>query len=344
MSTSPILPNLKQGYIFRAPTLDDAAAVVELVNANALKVVGHGDETLENIRSEWDMPGVNVETDSRLVFAPSGQLIAYIHVMDHVRPMTPYVDTYLHPDFWGDPMADELMKWGEERARAAFTNPKVPGDAQVIMMAATYATDAYYKSVLEKAGMSITRIQWRMEIDLTDAPPAPEWPDGITVRGASADGDWRPILDAIRGSFRDHWGYVERPFDEHYQRWTHEWQGHSDFDPALWLLAMDGDEIAGFSLCRQRYEGDDSLGWVSTLGVLRPYRKHGLGMALLRHSFGELYRRGKTRVGLGVDAGSLTGATRLYQRAGMHIAVQFEVYEKELRPGKDYRTKEVDGE
>jgi ribosomal protein S18 acetylase RimI-like enzyme len=61
-------------------------------------------------------------------------------------------------------------------------------------------------------------------------------------------------------------------------------------------------------------------------------------MALLLHSFGEFYRRGIHKVALGVDAQSLTGATRLYERAGMHIVRQYARYEKELRPGVELST------
>jgi ribosomal protein S18 acetylase RimI-like enzyme len=76
------------------------------------------------------------------------------------------------------------------------------------------------------------------------------------------------------------------------------------------------------------------IGWVGTLGVRRPWRKKGLGSALLQYSFSEFHRRGKTTIGLGVDASNPTGATRLYQRAGMYVASEFITYEKELRPGR----------
>jgi ribosomal protein S18 acetylase RimI-like enzyme len=77
------------------------------------------------------------------------------------------------------------------------------------------------------------------------------------------------------------------------------------------------------------------IGWVGSLGVRRPWRKQGLGEALLLHSFGEFHKRGQNVIGLGVDAASPTGATRLYQRAGMHVAAEYVIYEKELRPGRD---------
>ncbi|HJR79547.1 MAG TPA: GNAT family N-acetyltransferase, partial [Anaerolineales bacterium] len=104
-----------------------------------------------------------------------------------------------------------------------------------------------------------------------------------------------------------------------------------EFDPSLWVIAWDGQEVAGFSLNRYRM----GIGWIRTLGVRRPWRKRGLGEALLLHSFGEFYKRGTKTIGLGVDAQNLTGATRLYQKVGMHAASEYVTYEKELRPGRD---------
>jgi hypothetical protein len=39
--------------------------------------------------------------------------------------------------------------------------------------------------------------------------------------------------------------------------------------------------------------------------------------------------------GLGVDAENLTGALRLYEKAGMHVHLVFDIFEKELRPGRE---------
>lgn len=72
------------------------------------------------------------------------------------------------------------------------------------------------------------------------------------------------------------------------------------------------------------------MGWIFGLGVRRPWRRRGLGLALLRHCLGALYDRGKRRVGLGVDAQSPTGATRLYEKAGMSVYRRNGIYEKDL--------------
>jgi ribosomal protein S18 acetylase RimI-like enzyme len=105
------------------------------------------------------------------------------------------------------------------------------------------------------------------------------------------------------------------------------------------FLAMDGDEIAGISLCKSENELG---GWVDSLGVRRLWRRKGIGLALLHHTFGEFYRRGISNVSLAVDAQSLTGATRLYERAGMHVVRQYNDYEKELRAGKELSTQSVE--
>jgi mycothiol synthase len=54
----------------------------------------------------------------------------------------------------------------------------------------------------------------------------------------------------------------------------------------------------------------------------------------LQHSFGALYRASKRKVSLEVDAENATGATRLYEKAGMHVERRVEIFEKELRPGE----------
>jgi ribosomal protein S18 acetylase RimI-like enzyme len=111
----------------------------------------------------------------------------------------------------------------------------------------------------------------------------------------------------------------------------------------LYFLAIDvpSGEIAGFNLCRPHSHYDVDRGWVSALGVRRPWRKRGLGLALLRHAFNEFYRRGKRKVGLGVEAQNLTGALRLYDSAGMRVDQAYDDFEKELRPGTEIRVQSL---
>jgi len=114
-----------------------------------------------------------------------------------------------------------------------------------------------------------------------------------------------------------------------------------DYDPTLRFLALDGEQIVGVALCTPKPDDDPDIGWVATLGVLREYRQRGVALALLRHAFSEFYRRGKKGVGLGVDAANLTGATRLYEKAGMRVVRTWANYGKVLREGRDLSTQEI---
>ena len=91
------------------------------------------------------------------------------------------------------------------------------------------------------------------------------------------------------------------------------------------------NEIAGFCINRPFGESDPSLAWVGTLAVRRPWRKRGLGTALLLNSLAVFQQRGYTGAGLGVDASSLTNAVALYQHAGMHVHNETLDFEKTLR-------------
>jgi ribosomal protein S18 acetylase RimI-like enzyme len=152
-----------------------------------------------------------------------------------------------------------------------------------------------------------------MEIDLADELREPGWPAEISVRTAT-DEDQRAVYDAVVEVWRD----THDPIDETFEEWAHWHVERDSYDPSLWFLAMAGDELAGFSICRSD-PVDPHAGYVSLLGVRRAWRRRGLGEALLLASFDAFRRRGLTRGTLGVDASSVTGATRLYERAGMRV-------------------------
>ena len=187
--------------------------------------------------------------------------------------------------------------------------------------------------LLNDRGYAQERSFQRMVIELDEPPPLPEWPGGVHVRVYEKGPDDRATWQAVEEAFDDHWGNVRGTFEE----WSNIY-ARERFDSSLWFLAVEGDEIAGASLCS--YRGD--MGWVGSLSVRRPWRRMGLAVALLNHSFGEFFRCGQRRVGLTVDSSSLTGATRVYERAGMHTDQHRVVYTKVLRDGEEISTESLD--
>ncbi|MGH2485908.1 MAG: GNAT family N-acetyltransferase, partial [Ktedonobacterales bacterium] len=211
-------------------------------------------------------------------------------------------------------------------ARARDILIEAPADARLTTHTGVNTSNRHASELLEHEGYTVVRHFWQMRIEMEAPPPAPVWPEGITVRACVRDQDEHAIFEIIEEAFEDHWGHVPHAYDEWYETNV---RGES-YDPALWLLATTaGDEPAG--AIRGRMRGDE--GWINTLGVRRPWRRSGLGMALLLQAFGAFYAAGARAVALGVDAYNPTGATRLYERAGMRTSRHFTVYEKELRPG-----------
>ncbi|MCP4363002.1 MAG: GNAT family N-acetyltransferase [Chloroflexi bacterium] len=232
-----------------------------------------------------------------------------------------------------------MLGWAEARCRESL--PRVPDGIRMTMVANTISSDAERHGQLERACFKLIRHFFDMKIKLDTRPPTPQWPEGVTLfhyqTMEEVLANLEMIMKAVNESFRDHFGFVERSMEQVIELWTHRIATDTEFDPTLWFLAMDGDEVAGTSLCRRCSWEDPEEAYVAILAVRRSWRRHGLGLALLHHSFGEFYRRGKPRAGLGVDAGSLTGAVGLYERAGMHVTRQYDAYEKELRAGEDIR-------
>jgi ribosomal protein S18 acetylase RimI-like enzyme len=179
-------------------------------------------------------------------------------------------------------------------------------------------------------GYELVRTFWVMETDLAAAPPPPVLDEAIRIRTFERERDERPVHAALAEAFEDHWGGTFSSFE----RWLHdEIEGEgSRFDPTLWFVALDGDEVVGAASSTAGSAQDEEAAQVTLLGVRRAWRRRGVGLALLRTAFDEFHRRGIARAQLGVDAASPTGATRLYQRAGMHSIRSWEVWEKRVGP------------
>ncbi len=303
----------------------DVNAVAQLI----YDVCEHdGDTTVavtpEELKLEWQNEGFKLETDAILVETSDGRVVGFEEFNNTHEHYSLNTDGYVHPEFTGRGIGTTLLRAIETRARKDIE--LAAPDLRVFLRSTIDNRDQASNDLHITEGYSSKRYHWRMEIKLDSAPTMVTWPEGIEIRPFVREQHEVSVWQAQNESFRDHWGSHDISLEE----WQHHRFGREDFDPTLWVIAWDGDEIAGFSMNRFRM----GIGWIGTLGVRRLWRKKGLGLALLQHSFGEFYKRGKDTIGLGVDASNPTGATRLYQRAGMYVASEFLTYEKELRAGR----------
>jgi mycothiol synthase len=296
----------------RPPREEDFDAMLEVVNAAGKAAYGEDEYSAEELRTWLSTPKVQWDRDLRVVEV-DGHIVGYADVDSQGQdPVRWWSDMKVRPDADVEDVLGVLVGWAEERAEGGVLRVWNPSAIERVGPA------------LEQLGLHPIRHSYRMAIELEAEPEPPGWPEGIEVRTFDP-GEGRVVYEV----FRETWQDTLEPEEEPYEEWAHWTVERVHFDPSLWFLACEGDEIAGFSLCRPSETRADT-GIVNLLGVRRPWRRRGLGEALLRHSFAEFHRRGFPRVVLGVDADSPTGAPRLYERAGMHVVRRVDFYEKEL--------------
>jgi mycothiol synthase len=265
---------------------------------------------------------VFVEVDGRLVAATGVQRV--------VRDGEP---TY---DIWGtvDPayrrrgLATALWGWTVERARVRAAHQDL--GAKVALGSFVDQGETGHRALMVKVGFEPVRHFFLMRrLGLDDVPEA-ALPDGIEIRPVRED-QWRTILDAENEAFRDHWGH--REMGESDFRATF---GRPNLDTDLWVVAWDGDEVAGvvqnwiWPLENERL--GVKRGWLEHISVRRPWRRRGLGRAITAAALITLREAGLEEAMLGVDSENANGALGLYEGLGFAVESRAAAYRRPLVP------------
>ena len=291
----------------RAAHEGEVPAIRALLEEHALASFGEPELSEDEVRSWFTLPKLWIGVAER-----DGALVGYLDIAPEEGGRLNVDARTLAPE-----IAPLLVAAAEEHARGKAESPVLRGYVQ--------GDEPVLRSAFEAAGWRPVRHSFQMRIDLDDDVPEPVWPDGLAPR-TFRPGEEERVYEANMDAFADHWDFRRQPFEV--------WRSYSTsahrYDPSLWWLVEDGDELAAISLNAWDFSGDPQFGWIQVLGVRRRWRKRGFGTALLQHSFRDFRDRGAARVGLGVDGESTTGAVRLYERVGMRQARRSETYEKVL--------------
>ena len=335
-----ILP-LPDGYIARGGRIEDYKFAFDLLNVHSQHLNGRDDLTdSELLRLDWLNDGFNPQTDIRMIFAPDNSPAAFVECwLNQEPPVHPWIFGCVHPAHWGKGIGSHIVTWANDHARLALE--KCESDLRVAPRSGAEAHNKAGLALFQQLGWKHIRSYYRMVTDLDSVPEVPPFPEGITVRTYDPDTETEAVYLTIVDSFKDHFGFIAPPFEKGLADFKHNFINEPGYDPRFWFVAVEGNEMVGICICRREDPEDPESGWVSELGVRRAWRKRGLGNALLKHAFGVFHANGKKRASLGVDATSLTGALRLYERAGMRVLRQFNQFEKELRPGRELAVESI---
>ena len=297
------------GLTLRRGRSDDIGDVTQLIVAEESSLRGRSEwgttdtedwwRTLEDLGEAW------------VVEAADGGVVAMVGLVHRNERYDCWLA--VSPEHKGSELDEQLVAHAEQRAKALGGS---------VLQFGSLAEDTVLQELLERSGYSAVRHFFRMRIDFAEPPTEPIWPDGIMCTTFDRE-DARAFHGAVSESFAENWDFLPMEFEA----WKRLRLGAPDFDPTLWFVARERQTIAGIIRCdAERWGG----GWVALLGVRKAWRRQGIGLALLLQAFGEFFRRGQRTVGLGVDAQNPTGATRLYERAGMRVESEDIVYGKDL--------------
>lgn len=285
----------------------------------SVRSTGIQTEFLAYVQATYSEPSLDFAGDTCLVFDRAGRLVGSL-LLEQSRYAHFGVTVCVFPPEPGSHLDDYLLSRAESRARAQMVQTQ--SGVQVTLDGWVSSVDWESRKSYGRAGFQDVRRNWRMEIELNRLPASPTWPEGVELRPFVPRRDDHAVFELVERAFQDHWGETPEDFAQ-WRYWAIE---QADFDPSLYLIAWAGDQPVGGALCHA-----GPPGWVNSLAVARSWRGRGLGLALLQHAFGELYRRDLRRAGLAVDSENLTGATRLYQHAGMRKTREYLNMKKVLR-------------
>lgn len=314
-SATPV--ELTAEYRARAAVMEDAPRATDFFNLCEIDEFGEPDYDLGEVVEEWSK--LDLEHDVVLVETVDGEIVASMTFL--TRGVGVFdISGYVHPEHRNRGLGSFIFDRGEQRA--LDRRPDGDPDSPLIVRNWFASNDRAAASLATARGYHHAKRFVRMAIELQSEPEVKPLPDGIELRPLDIETDLPSVFTVYEESFAEHWtGGAPRL----YEQWKESSLGYG-FEPRLWMLAYRGERLVGVSL---GLNFPDS-GWIRTVGVLKEERGRGLATALLTLQFGEFWRLGTTKIGLGVDSENTTGALDLYLKAGMHVSRSFDAWEKHL--------------
>jgi len=310
----------------------DIPALVRLINeADAVDRKERATRAAD-LEHRLSFPSVHPETDFYIA-CEEGRAVGYVGLQLAVggTPSGSIMNCWgvVHPQHRRQGLGRRLLEAAELRSSEIVAQA---GVGQVNMQCVAYEDEAGSIALFESRGMRRVRYFVNLARPIDNGLPPLIVPDGIRLRTFQSEDDLEAVWRVERLAFRDHWNSTESALED----FVH-WVTLDYFRPELWFLAEEEatGKVVGLGLNMidpgwiaktGRQEG-----YVDTLGVLQEHRKRGLGTALLVRSLRALKQAGMDRAHLHADAENLTGAMRLYRRAGFHVRRTQVAYHRKLR-------------
>lgn len=299
--------------VYAAEGIDELTTIADLENW-----LGHATDSFD-------------AKDNVVLAEVGGGLIGYawvewIDTTDGVREFR--LGGHVHPDWQGRGIGHRLLAWQEERAAG---HPAAAAAGRPLVLG-TWSSEqqARKRRLFAGAGYELVRHFFEMRRPTLDDIEVPPLPDGLEMRPVENDRiSQKQLWDAAVEAFQEHWGGFDAS-DAAFERML----VGPHHDPDLWVVAWDGDQIAGGVTNAIFAEENEAFGfrrgWLETVFVRSPWRRRGLGAAIVARALLRLREAGMSEAMLGVDSDNASGALGLYERAGFVIHRRSAAYRKPM--------------
>lgn len=324
---------LSAGFVTRPLDFADAERCAAIYNAVSADLGLVQRIQTESVLLDWNTPEFKLGASSIGVFEGDLLIAFALFWATGATPVRPRVDWDAHPRHRHPGLAPFLLRWAQDKCAEVFE--RCPPEARISLYCGAHKGYDFTENALQAAAFRLTRHYYDMEIDMIERPRTVDYPDAIHTRPYVHDEDLPTLVDVARDAFSDHYGHIAQPFAKDLALFRHWLDKDPHFDPALVILAVDSKSglAVGCLLGLRQDFLDPNAGYIDTVGVRRAFRRRGLATAMLKQSLAMFWDRGTRTVRLDVDGDSLTNAVALYERAGMRVSRQHQVYEKVLRDG-----------
>jgi len=184
----------------------------------------------------------------------------------------------------------------------------------------------------EESGFKLVRKFSLMKRDLGEIPSGVGENKEVALKTLreNSDEDVKMLNWLGNECFKEHFNYRPGTIEQT----TYFLRKDPFFKDQEWFFAILNREHVGYVGVGidDKYNAERNVksGWILDIGVLKPYRRRGIGTSLMLQSMETLKAKAMITAMLGVDDWNVTKAMRLYEKVGFSVTKKDFTYEKNV--------------
>lgn len=287
--------------------------------------------TVEDIRNQYTHMEL-LDPDKDMLFVEfEGTIVGYCRCWSGTESAGDHLyrfSIFLLPDWRRDGIPLAMGKFIQERLTEIAAGHQ--GNFNKYFHTWGMAGVKWHEQLMDHLGLAPARVNVTMTRPCSLPIEIKPLPAGIEVRPATGEEDYRNIMDADSEACADHFGFVP-PTKADFQRWVNG----PTFDPSLWKVAWEGDQVVGMVLNYIDHEENQAFnrkrGYTEDISVRPAWRRQGIARALLGQSIHMFQEMDMQETALAVDAENAYGALKFYEDDGYKLSKRYVNYRTRIK-------------